>query len=356
MTNLKGKRVLVTGGTGSIGSEIVRQVLAQSPQVVRVLSRNELNQFEFQKVLKDYPNVRFLLGDIRDKERLRRAVQDIDIIFHASALKHVPFCEYNPFEAVKTNVLGTQNLVEVALDEGVQRVVAISTDKSVSPTNTMGATKLLVERLLSAANFYRGFNQTVFTAVRFGNVLGSSGSVLPVWKKQIESGGPVTVTDPEMSRFVMSIPQAVSLVLSACNRARGGEIFVLKMPVANILDLAKATINVMAPKFKQKPEDIGIEFIGRRPGEKEYEELLSREESPYAEELDNMWCLHPSWNRTDQPFEMRSFSSQDEKLLTIEEIEGMLKSQELDGSLTDLGAKYYPPARFDEKDAWQRSA
>ncbi|MCK4719883.1 SDR family NAD(P)-dependent oxidoreductase, partial [bacterium] len=187
-----GKRILVTGGTGSIGSEIVEQLLEYHPSVVRIFSRNENNQYEAQRKWVKNKNLRFLLGDIRDKERLSRACEDIDIIFHVAALKHVPACEYNPFEAVLTNVIGTQNLVDVALDHEVDKVIAINTDKSVSPINTMGATKLLSEKLIIAANLYKGSHRTRFASVRFGNVIGSAGSVLPLFIQQIKNGGPVT--------------------------------------------------------------------------------------------------------------------------------------------------------------------
>lgn len=190
----KDKKIIVTGGTGSIGSEIVRRVLQYDPEVVRILSRDESKQFELEQEIGDLENVRFLIGDVRDKDRLNRAFEDVDIVFHAAAMKHVPACEYNPFEAVKTNVVGTQNVIDAALDNGVGKVIAISTDKAASPINTMGATKLLAEKQIIDANFYKGHRKTVFSCVRFGNVMGSRGSVIPLFEKQIKNGGPVTVT------------------------------------------------------------------------------------------------------------------------------------------------------------------
>ena len=220
MSNMfEGKNILITGGAGTIGSAIVRKVLEHNPKVVRVLDNNETAIFELEQEL-EAEAFRPLIGDIRDKDRLQRAVQNIDIIFHAAALKHVPLCEYNPFEAVKTNVLGTQNLIEVAINEGVAKLITISTDKAVDPVNVMGATKLLSERLTISANSYRGWQRTIFSCVRFGNVLDSRGSVVPVFRRQIRKGGPVTITDSNMTRFVMSITRAAELVLKAAEMAR----------------------------------------------------------------------------------------------------------------------------------------
>ena len=216
---LKGKKVLVTGGTGSIGSEIVRQVLAQSPEVVRIFSRDETKQYYLESILGRRPDLRYLVGDVREKDRLRRALKDIDVVFHTAALKQVPSCEYNPFEAVKTNVFGTQNVIEAALESGVSRVIAVSTDKAINPTSTMGATKLLSERLVATANSWT--SDTTFACVRFGNVLNSRGSLVPLAKSQIERGGPVTLTDEGMTRFMMPISEAVKLTLEAGATRRG---------------------------------------------------------------------------------------------------------------------------------------
>lgn len=333
----KGKQILITGGTGSIGSEIARQLLRFSPSVLRVLSRDESKQFELQQKLKDYRNVRYLIGDVRDKERLRRAVEDIDIVFHAAALKHVPACEYNPFEAVKTNVLGVQNVIEVALDEEVEKVIAISTDKVANPTNTMGATKLLAERLIGAANYYKGRRRTIFSCVRFGNVMGSRGSVIPLFRSQIEQGGPVTITDPQMTRFMMSIPQAVSLVLRASQFAQGGETFILKMPVLKITDLATVVIEEYAKHFSFRPEDIKIEYIGARPGEKLYEELMTEEEAERALETPEMFIITPSFtekgyhHENARPTQAVSYTSKNEKPLSKEEIRLLLYKENLLG-------------------------
>jgi UDP-N-acetylglucosamine 4,6-dehydratase len=301
-----GKRILVTGGTGSIGSEIVDQLLTLNPAVIRIFSRNEHNQYLAEHRWSDHKNLRFLLGDIRDKERLNRACEDIDIIFHAAALKHVPACEYNPFEAVKTNVLGTQNLIEVALDKEVEKVIGINTDKSVSPINTMGATKLLSEKLIIAANLYKGIHKTAFSTVRFGNVIGSAGSVLLLFLKQIKEGGPVTITHPEMERFIMTIPQAVKLTLRAGSEAQGGEVFILKMPVARIIDLAEVLIELAGEQGYKKVE---IECVGRRAGEKTHEELLTADESAYTEERPDMFVLRPFGEKRGENIRMYTTSS-----------------------------------------------
>jgi len=326
----KDKKIMVTGGTGSIGSEIVRRVLQYSPEVVRILSRDESKQFEFEQEIGDLENVRFLIGDVRDKDRLKRAFEDIDIVFHAAAMKHVPACEYNPFEAVKTNVVGTQNVIDAAFDNGVEKVIGISTDKAASPINTMGATKLLAEKLIIDANFYKGHRKTVFSCVRFGNVMGSRGSVIPLFEKQIENGGPVTVTDPEMTRFMMTIPQAVDLVFKATKKAQGGEIFIFKMPVVKLGDLAQVMIENLAPRYGHKPETIQIDTIGIRNGEKMYEHLMNEEEARYAYETDDMFVVLAKPIFSGYFFdksvkaEQKRYASDDAKVLGVEDVRQLL--------------------------------
>ncbi len=288
---LQGKAVLVTGGTGSIGSEIVRQVLSHGPKVVRIFSRDEAKQYWLENTLGRRGDLRYLLGDVRDKDRLRRAMKDIDIVFHAAALKQVPSCEYNPFEAVKTNVVGTQNVIEASLETGVSRVIAVSTDKAINPTSTMGATKLLSERLIATANSWA--SDTIFACVRFGNVLNSRGSLIPLAKSQIERGGPVTITDERMTRFMMPIAHAVSLTLEAAGHAGGGEIFILKMPAVRIRDLLCALIEEYAPLIGARPATIRLHRIGVRPGEKMDEELITAEEIPRTSEMRRMLVVHP---------------------------------------------------------------
>ena len=287
----KDKVLLVTGGAGSIGSEITKKILEYNPSVIRVLDNNETALFELEEELNS-DKLRVFYGDVRDKDRLERAFDNVDIIFHAGALKHVPLCEFNPFDAVKTNIIGTQNVLDVALDRDVEKVIFVSTDKAVNPINVMGATKLLAERLTISANHYTGDKETVFSCVRFGNVLNSRGSVIPVFKNQIKNGGPVKITDKDMTRFIMGIPEAVELILKAGQKADGGEIFILKMPATNIMDLAEVMIENLANIYNHNPEEIGIEIIGKRVGEKMYEELMTADESIYAIDDGELFILN----------------------------------------------------------------
>jgi UDP-N-acetylglucosamine 4,6-dehydratase len=287
----KDKVILVTGGTGSIGSEIVKKLSEISPKAIRVLDNNETSLFELEQELNSN-RIRTLIGDIRDKERLLRAFEGVDIVFHAGALKHVPLCEFNPFDAVKTNVIGTQNVLNAALDQEVGKVIVISTDKAVNPINVMGATKLLAERLTISANSYAGNKNTVFSCVRFGNVLDSRGSVVPLFKNQIKKGGPVTITSPDMTRFIMGIPQAVQLILKAGEISEGKEIFILKMPALNIVDLAEVMIEEFAPLYGYNPEDIKIKTIGKRMGEKTYEELMTEDEMLNAVDQGKLYIIN----------------------------------------------------------------
>ena len=328
MVNIfRGKNILVSGGSGSIGSEIVKKLLQYEPKVVRVLSNDENCLFNLEQELQGYSNLRFLAGDVRDKERLQHAVEDIDFVFHAAALKHVPLCEYNPFEAVKTNVLGTQNVIETAMEEEVEKLITISTDKAVNPVNVMGATKLLAERLTISANYYKGLRETAFSCVRFGNVLDSRGSVVPLFQTQVEKGGPVTLTEPNMTRFIMSIPKAVELVLKAAEIAQGGEIFIFKMPALRIGDLAKAMIEELAPQYGYNPESIKVEITGKRVGEKMYEELLTADEDMNASETEDMFIITPAArNQESKGISAKEYrSDQDGILLATEEIKEILR-------------------------------
>lgn len=320
----KDKVVLVTGGTGSIGSEIVRKLLELNPAVVRVFDNNETGLFELEQEL-DTEKIRTFIGDIRDEDRLKRAFENVDIIFHAAALKHVPLCEYNPFDAVKTNVLGTQNVLNAALDRDVEKVIMISTDKTVNPVNVMGATKLLAERLTISANYYTGDKRTVFSCVRFGNVLDSRGSVVPLFKNQIKNGGPVTITDPSMTRFVMGIPQAVDLILKSGAKAKGKEIFILKMPALKIIDLAEVMIEEFATLYEYKPEDIHIKVIGKRNGEKIYEELMTEEEINYVTDYQDLYFINfDKKNRKSTNLKM-DYRSDHSKKLSKSEIKEFVK-------------------------------
>jgi FlaA1/EpsC-like NDP-sugar epimerase len=316
------KIILVTGGTGSIGKEIVKTLLNFNPKAIRVLDINETALFDLEQEL-NTTKIRTFLGDIRDKSRLKRAIEGVDIVFHAAALKHVPLCEYNPFEAVKTNVVGTQNLIDVALDEGIEKFITISTDKAVNPVNVMGATKLLSERLTISANLYKGDRKTAFSAVRFGNVLNSRGSILPLLKEQLKNGKDITLTHPDMTRFIMSIGDAVKLVLKSCTLAKGGEIFILKMPSVRIKDLIEVIIEEFALKYRCDPEDITIKIIGKRVGEKLYEELIIEEEIYNLEELEDMFIVYPyGINKNNNNI---ADNSKNGKFLSKNEIKKILK-------------------------------
>lgn len=290
---IEGKTVLVTGGTGSIGSEIVRQVLQYDPKMVRVLSRTEHMQYQLMQELGRLPNLVCFIGDVRNPDRLTRAAVEADVIFHVAAMKHVPLCEFNPFEAVETNVIGAQNVVNAAIKNGVKLVVAISTDKAVNPMNVMGGTKLLAEKMFTSAHHYAGVSQTKFACVRFGNVIGSRGSVIPAWIDQIAKSQPVTLTDPDMTRFFLSIPQAVSLVFKAMRRMVGGEIFILKMPVLRMGDLAEAVIERFAQEHGHDQAVVERKVVGVRAGEKLYELLMSEDEATIALEVDDMFIIPP---------------------------------------------------------------
>lgn len=290
-----GTKVLIIGGTGTIGQALLKTILKDEPEVVRVLSRDEFKQFELQQELRNFSNVRYLIGDVRDYERMRRAMQDIDYVFHAAAMKHVPACEYNPFEAVQTNVIGTQNVIQASIECKVKKTIFTSTDKAISPTNTYGASKLMAERLISAAQYYGSAGKTIFAAVRFGNVMGSRGSVIPLFKKQIEEQRRITVTRRDMSRFMMTLKQATELTIKAMQYAHGGEIFVLKMPVVKLQDLADIVIIEMAQRLQIPPDSIVVEEIGLRPGEKMFEELMTIEEAVLALELPDMFILPNSF-------------------------------------------------------------
>ncbi len=300
----EGKNILITGGAGSIGSKLVELLLQCNPSVLRVLDNNERNLFELeQKLHKNMERLRFLVGDVRDPERLSKAMNDIDYVFHAAALKHVYLNEYSPFETVKTNVLGTQNVIDKALQNKVKKVIFISTDKAVNPTSVMGTTKLLGEKLTTAANYHRGTQDTIFCSVRFGNVLVSSGSVVPIFLEQIKSGGPVTITDPGMTRFIMSNSRAIELIMHSASIAKGGEIFILKMPAVKIVDLAEVMISKFAKRFGLPPKEIKIKVIGARPGEKLHEELITQYESLHTEEKNGVFIVRPSFEHGLRGFE-----------------------------------------------------
>jgi len=329
LNEFKNKRILVTGGTGSIGSEIVKELIKHNPKQVRIFSRDESKQFEFENSLPEKSPVRFLIGDIRDKDRLNLAMENIDIVFHTAALKHVTSCEKNPFEAVKTNVLGTQNVIDCAFENNVSKVIGISTDKATDPANVMGCTKLLAEKIMLATYFYKGNKKTQFSFVRFGNVIGSRGSVIPFFLKKAKQGDPIAVTDPKMTRFFMSIPDAVQLILKASVLMQGHEIFILKMPVAKIGDLTKAIIEIIKEKQKIK-KDIPITIVGARSGERMHEKLLTKDEAKSSLETDDMFIILPSYMpgyenesriyKNTKKARVSEYSSEKVKKMSIKEI------------------------------------
>ncbi len=317
------KVILVTGGCGSIGSQLVRALLKFNPRVVRIFDNNETGLYDLENDLRS-SKARAFIGDIRNSKRLARALKNVDIVFHAAALKHVPLCEYNPFEAVETNVIGTQNVIDAALDAQVEKVILISTDKAVNPRNVMGATKLVAERLMISANDYKGSVRTAFSCVRFGNVLNSRGSVVPLFAKQIKENNCITVTDDTMTRFVMSHKQAVALILKAAHIAKGGEIFVLKMPSCRLVDLAKVVIQEIAPLYGTDPKDVSIRRIGKRAGEKMCEELMTDDEAEYATEIDDLYVIdskHPNVEKSTG----RKYTSDVCERLSRERITALLK-------------------------------
>lgn len=284
------KTVLITGGTGTIGRGLIEKLLAFKPEVVRVIDSSENALFNLHQEYGNRGDIRYFLGDIRDRDRLQRAMEDVDIVFHTAALKHVFLCEYNPFEAVKTNVIGTQNVIKSALYNKVDKVIFTSSDKAVNPGNTMGASKLLAEKLIVSANYYKGTSGTRFSAVRFGNVMGSSGSVIPTFLDQIKQKKPLTITHTDMTRFVISQNEALDLLIEATQLTQGGEIFIMKMPVVNIQDLAEAMFGLISTGGKNRMK---TKIVGAKAGEKLYEELTTEEETARTLETENLYIVLP---------------------------------------------------------------
>ena len=280
------KSILITGGTGSFGRKLTEVLLSECrPKRLIIFSRDELKQHEMRQVFPDSLGepMRYFIGDVRDKERLHRAFKGVDIVVHAAALKQVPACEYNPFEAVQTNIIGAKNVIDAALDEGIEKVLGISTDKAVNPVNLYGATKLCAEKLFVQGNSYAGAGGTKFSCARYGNVVGSRGSVIPMFLKQRESGT-VTVTDPRMTRFWITLDRGVRFVMSCLQEMEGGEIFVPKIPSMNIMDVV-ATI----------ADGCTVKNIGMRPGEKLHEILISEDEARHTLNMDDMFVIQPSY-------------------------------------------------------------
>lgn len=282
-SQVENKTVLVTGGTGSFGKKFIKKALTLGVKKVIVFSRDELKQYEMAQEFTD-PRVRFFIGDVRDKDRLYRAFDGVDIVIHAAALKHVGACEYNPFEAVKTNINGAQNIIEAAIDRGVEKVIALSTDKACSPVNLYGATKLASDKLFVAGNSYVGEKHTKFSVVRYGNVVGSRGSVVPFFKKMRDTGT-LPITDERMTRFWITLEQGVQFVFDNLERMHGGEIFIPKIPSMKVVDLAKA----IGPECK-------TEIVGIRPGEKLHEAMITEDDARHTLEYDNYYVIQPEFS------------------------------------------------------------
>jgi len=291
---LTGKHILVTGASGTIGRELVRQLLENHrAKELIAIDNNESELFSLEHKFSSHSHASFFLADIRDRDKLSQKMKGIDVVFHTAAFKHITLCERSPFEAVQTNIVGVQNLITAARENDVEHVIFTSSDKAVNPTSVMGTSKLMGERLMTAATSNFKNDGPVFVSTRFGNVLGSRGSVISVFRDQIKQGGPVTLTDPEMTRFIMSLNDAVRLVIESAGLAQGGEVFTTKMASIKIQDLAEVLIHNLAPVFGYRPKDIQIEVIGVKPGEKMYEELLSGEEIRRTWELKNYFVVLP---------------------------------------------------------------
>lgn len=291
------KRVLVTGACGTVGRELVRQLLEErGAGELIALDNNESELFSLEQKFSKHSNASFFVADVRDRDKLSRKLKHVQVVFHTAAFKHVILCERSPFEAVQTNILGVQNMIAAASENGVERVIFTSSDKAVNPSSVMGTSKLMGERLMTAANSTLRGDGPIFASTRFGNILGSRGSVIPIFREQIRRGGPVTLTDQAMTRFIMSINQAIRLVIESAYFAQGGEVFVTKMPAIQIKDLAEVMIQELASVYGHRLENIQIEIIGTKPGEKIYEELLSQEETRRTWELKRYFVVLPAFS------------------------------------------------------------
>lgn len=343
MKKFEGKSILVTGACGTIGTELVKQLLTDNTYAPRELigiDNNESALFFLDQCYLADPRAHFYVTDIRDRDALIEMMREVDIVFHAAALKHVILCEKSPEQALQTNIYGVQNIIAAANANNVETVIFTSSDKAVNPTNVMGTSKLMGERLMTAANSNKRRGGPVFASTRFGNVLGSNGSVIPIFHKQIANGGPVTLTSRGMTRFVMSVQESVRLVLDSSEMARGGEVFVTKMPAVRIEDLAMAMIEELAPRYGKTTDQVEVVEIGAKPGEKLYEELMNDEETRRTIELESYFSVLPAFRgvslnidysypqaistKIDNPY-----VSEKEVPLTKEEIKQFLRANNL---------------------------
>jgi UDP-N-acetylglucosamine 4,6-dehydratase/5-epimerase len=325
-----GKKVLITGGTGSLGTALTKKLLKTNVDTIRIYSRDEWKQVQMQSEIKD-DRLRYFIGDVRDKDRLYRALENVDIVIHAAALKQMPVAEYNPFEAVKTNIFGSQNLIEACLDNNVEVALAIGTDKAVSPVNTYGATKLLMERLFVSANFYKGSHKTRFLCVRYGNVLGSRGSIVPIFVNQIKSGKKVTITDPSMTRFTITMDKALAIIFRALKNGMGGEVFVPKLNAYKVGDIKNAILDLLNSSAE-------TEIISIRPGEKIHESLISDDELTNTFEKDEDYIIidkqlqdsgYLNNNNVIKAELDHHYSSDKVDILTIDKLKELLISEKL---------------------------
>ena len=322
MVNWSQESILVTGGTGSFGKKFVELMLREyQPQRLVIFSRDELKQHEMRAAGFEHPSLRYFIGDVRDVERVNRALSGTTIVVHAAALKQVPACEYNPFEAIQTNIIGGKNVIDAAIDQGVRRILALSTDKAVNPINLYGATKLCAEKMFVQANAYAGAKDTRFACARYGNVVGSRGSVIPVFIEQ-RKRGKITITDPRMTRFWLTLEQGVKFVVRCIEQMHGGEIFVPRIPSMRLVELAET----IAP-------GCAVEYIGIRPGEKLHEVLVSEDEARQTLETEEMFIIqpaHPWWKSENWvhgkrlPEGFRYSSDTNERWLTRSELEGLV--------------------------------
>jgi len=323
---LNNKTILITGGAGSFGQKFTEIILREyNPKTVRIYDNRELEEVEMERKFND-SRLRFFIGDVRDKSRLHRAIDGVDIVVHAAALKHVPICEYNPIEAVRTNMEGAINVIDAAIDSSVEKVMAISTDKAVYPVNLYGATKMVAEKLFIQSNSYVGGEKTTFSCTRYGNVLASSGSVIPLFKEQ-KKNGQVTITDKRMTRFWITLKEGVHFVIKCIELMKGGEVFVPKIPSMKIIDLAEA----IAPEAEKK-------ITGIRPGEKLYEILLTKEEARHAKEFDKYFIIEPEypfWDRGNfkegkrLPDGFEYTSNTNDKWITKKQMKDFLKNLDI---------------------------
>jgi UDP-N-acetylglucosamine 4,6-dehydratase len=322
INEFKGKKILITGGTGSIGLGLVKQLIKCKPKAIRIFTNDENSIFDARRIIGHEPSCTYFVGDVRDRDRLNLAIRDVDIVFHAAAMKHVDICEQNPFDAVKTNVIGTSNILEASLIENISKFILISTDKSTQPTSTLGASKLLAERLTLNASTYRGTGKTVFSIVRFGNVIGSRGSVFQVFLKQITAGIPLTVTDARMTRFIMSISEAASMILKVTHITKDKEIFILKMPSVKIQDLAKSMIHVCGKGFPNVKSS-SIKISKSRERERFHELLITPDELPFCHDIGSMYKISTERSSKNIPF--TQFSSETSTRISQERLNKIIK-------------------------------